>query len=155
MIKMLLCISIVVSSSLVGFHYSNSLFRRKSILEDFLLQIKNCSTKIRYNSGDLCEIFNSSFMGVSFDSEKPFAEQWCEMLEDYSKTLSDEDIKILTDFSKNLGTYDVSGELSNISMYVEMLNSQIEKADYDIKEKSKLYKTLGMSFGLAVAILLI
>ncbi len=155
MFKLLLCIAIVASSSLLGFSFSNSLYRRKSVLEDFLLQIKNCSTKIRYSSGNLCEIFNNCFIGFRFSPEKPFHEQWSEMLSGYSKILSDEDIKLLTDFSENLGTYDVSGELSNISMYIEMLYEQIEKADSDIKEKSKLYKTLGMTFGLAVAILLV
>ncbi len=155
MIKLLLCIAIVVSSSLIGFYYSNSLYRRKRVLEHFLIQIKNCSTKIRYNSGDLCEIFSNSFTDFTFDSQISFCKQWSDMLKGYSKILSDEDIKILLEFSENLGTYDVSGELSNISMYIEMLSAQIEKADLDIKERSKLYKTLGMTFGLAVAILLI
>ena len=155
MIKLLLCIPIIASSSLVGFSYSNSLYRRKSVLENFSLMIKNCSTKIRYNSGDLFEIFDTESINYSFNTKKPFCEQWCEMLKAYSKILTIEDIKILKDFSENLGTYDVSGELSNISMYIEMLSAQIEIADQQIKEKSKLYKTLGMSFGLAVAILLI
>lgn len=155
MVKALLCIIVVLSSTYIGFNYSTALYRRKSVLESFELELRNCSTKIRYNSFELSKVFENSFMGYSFDDKRPFSEQWCEMLVSYSKILSEEDIGILTDFSKNVGTYDITGEISNIDMYIELIKAQINEADLNIKSKSKLYKTLGVSFGLAIAILLI
>lgn len=155
MIKLSLCIIVILSSTLVGFSYSSMLTKRKSVLEAFILELKKCSTQIRYSSKSLSSVFEDNFMNYSFCDNKPFESQWKDMLEKYHKILNSDDLNVLQEFSKTLGTSDVSGELTNIDMYIEMLKLRVKDAELNISLKGKLYKTLGLSFGLSIAILLI
>lgn len=155
MLKMLSCVLIISCSTIVGFSYSTKLYERKKILENFVLLLKNYSTRIRYNSQCLSVVFSDNFMNYSFCDDKPFCDQWIKMLEQYFKILSVDDIRILTDFSKSVGTADEQSEQKNIEMYTKLLQANIEKAKDDIAQKSKLYRTLGLSLGLVIAILLI
>lgn len=155
MFKLLLCIVFIMSSTVVGFAYSNKLYKRKSTLEDFVVALTNCSTQMRYTSHSLSKIFADSFIEYSFCDNKPFAPQWTDMLKDYSNILTRDDISLLSNFSHTLGTCDTLGELSNIDMYIELIRKNISDAQNDIEQKSKLYKTLGLSLGLVVSILII
>lgn len=154
-LKLLLCLLIVLCSTLVGFSYSSKLYNRKKILESFELEFKNIKTVIRYSSKELYKIFENSFIDYQFNDEEPFSVQWEEMLESYSKTLTYSDIEILSNFGRTLGTSDLAGELNNIDMYLALLYSQISQAKQNIDTKSSVYKTLGLTLGLAVAIILI
>ncbi len=155
MLKLILCMVIVVSSTLGGFYFSNKLSKRKTVLESFELELMNTSTKIRYNCTALSRVFENNFMGYTFDDSRPFSVQWCEMLKGYINILTGEDIRVLSDFSKNVGTLDLSGELSNINLYIELIRERIKDAEKNIETKSKLYQTFGASLGLCIAILLI
>ncbi len=155
MFKMLLSLLVVLCSTLVGFSFSNKLYKRKRILESFVLLIKNSATKIRYTNSTLASVFSENFMECEFDEETPFLHQWDKMLEKYSNMLNSSDIKILHDFASSLGTTDVIGEEKNIEMYLLLLNEKIVDASECIQKKSKLYKTLGLSVGLTVSILLL
>lgn len=155
MFKLLLCILIVLCSTLVGFSYSSKLSARKRLLDSFVLELKNVKTIIRYSSKELHTVFENSFINYKFCDDKPFSEQWNDMLKMYSKILNASDMEILINFGKTLGTSDLSGEISNIEMYIALLYSQISQAQQSIETKSGVYKTLGLSLGLAVAIILI
>ncbi len=155
MFKMLLCIVIVTCATLIGFSYSSKLYKRKAVLQNFVLELRKCSTQMRYVSPQLSQIFSDNFMNYNFSDSMPFYSQWTDMLDGYSDVLSKNDIATLNAFAKNLGTTDTIGELNNIELYTEMLEKNIENAQNDIDKKSKLYKTLGLSAGITVSILLI
>ena len=155
MLKILLCGVIVLSSTVLGLYYSNILFRRKEILQMFINNLKDAQTRIRYESGNLCEVFSDRFVGFTFDSDKMFLPQWIELLKIYDNSLTKNDTKLLISFAENLGKTDVSGEISHIQMYVELLNSSVNEAENSINSKSKLYRTFGVSVGLLISILLI
>ncbi len=155
MLKILLCLVVVLSSTVLGFYYSNRLFRRKEILQLFINNLKDAQTRIRYESSNLCEIFSDKFSDFTFDSEKIFLQQWSELLKLYHDTLTKSDIKLLLSFAENLGKTDVNGEISHIQMYVELLSSSVNEAENSINSKSKLYRTFGVSVGLLISILLI
>ena len=99
MIRLILCIVIVFSSTIGGFYFSSKLSKRKDILLNFELELKNTLTKIRYNQSNLSQLFENNFMGYSFDDSKKFSLQWNEMLNNYKEILTDEDIRVLADFS--------------------------------------------------------
>lgn len=153
--KILLCIVIVLSSTVLGFYYSNRLYRRKEILQLFINNLKVAQTHIRYESCNICEVFCDKFPQFTFDSEKVFFSQWAELLKIYETFLTKSDIKLLTSFAKNLGKTDVSGEISHIQMYIELLNTCVNEAEKSINSKSKLYRTFGVSVGLLISIMLI
>ena len=155
MFKIMLCIIIVASSSAAGFYYSHKLYDRKRILQNFVLELKKCSTLINYTSDALYKIFDGNFMNYEFSENVSFEAQWIEMLSVYKDKLKAEDIDCLGAFGRSLGTSDVNSEQKNIMMYIEMLNKCISDAENDILVKSKLYRIYGFSIGVTVSILLI
>ncbi len=94
-------------------------------------------------------------MNYKFIENKVFFEQWCDMLCKFKDVLTVEDLDVLESFAKKLGTSDTLGELKNIDMHLELISKSICDADADIKQKSKIYKTLGLSLGVTISILLI
>lgn len=66
-----------------------------------------------------------------------------------------EDIEVLKGLSKMLGSMDLEGQINNIDLISEFLNSQIREATNEKNKNEKMYKTLGVSIGLTIAIILI
>lgn len=153
--KPILCMVIVLSSTVLGFYYSNRLYRRKDILQLFINNLKDAQTIIRYESKNLCDVFSEKFTDFKFDNEKRFLPQWSELLKTYDKTLTKSDIRLLMSFAENLGKTDVDGEISHIQMYVELLSSRVSDAQNSINSKSKLYRSFGVSLGLLISIMLL
>ncbi|MBR2715636.1 MAG: stage III sporulation protein AB, partial [Ruminococcus sp.] len=155
MLELLLYLVLVLSTTMVGFSFSQKLFRRKEILQFFVLELRECMTKIRYSSMELSEVFSDRFSNYSFNSSVSFSIQWKEMLRAYSSFLSKDDMRILQGFGDTVGKSDASGELANIKMYIELLEEKITDAKNNIDKKSKLYKMFGLTSGLLITILLI
>ena len=66
-----------------------------------------------------------------------------------------EDKEVAKGLGKMLGKLDKNGQISEICLVDNFLDKQIENA-YEIQQKNKkLYKTLGISTGVAIAIVLI
>ena len=56
--------------------------------------------------------------------------------------------------SKLLGKTNLEGQVSEIKLTQSFLKKQIEYAEQERQKNEKLYKTLGMTIGLAIVILL-
>lgn len=56
---------------------------------------------------------------------------------------------------KLLGKTDIEGQLSEISLGLDLIGKQIKDAEYERNKNSKLYKTMGVIFGLGISIILI
>ena len=69
--------------------------------------------------------------------------------------LKDEDIGIIKKLGNMLGKTDVQGQLSEINLNMNFLDTQIAYAEESRKKNEKMYKTLGTIFGLAIIIILI
>ena len=54
-----------------------------------------------------------------------------------------------------LGKTDVEGQISEIKLVQNFLDTQIEQAEVERQKNEKLYKTLGGVLGLAIAIILV
>lgn len=48
-----------------------------------------------------------------------------------------------------------SGQVSEIKLIDNFLDTQIEKAEQDRKKNEKMYKTLGVTVGLAIVVILV
>ena len=155
MFKAAMCILIVICSAIIGCSYSNRLYKRRDILKSFVTQLSRCSTYMRYSSSELSALFRDNFMNYKFVDSKPFNIQWDDMLSEYQSILTDGDIQVLRDFAKNLGATDAIGQQENFELYLQMINRCVESAEEDIAKKSKLYKSLGISFGITLSIVLI
>ena len=71
------------------------------------------------------------------------------------KDLNEEDINVLKSLGKMLGNTDIEGQVSQIELTENLLNDKILEAQESKRKNTKLYKTLGIAAGLAIAIILI
>ena len=71
------------------------------------------------------------------------------------KNLKKEDIEVLKGLSNLLGKVDVEGQVSEIELVDNFINTQIEKAEEESKKSEKMYKVLGVTIGLAMVIVLV
>ena len=87
--------------------------------------------------------------------ELPAGKAWVEALESQNTNLKKEDIEVLKGLSNLLGKVDVEGQVSEIELVDNFLNTQIEKAEEESKKSEKMYKVLGVTIGLAMVIVLV
>ena len=68
---------------------------------------------------------------------------------------NNEDIKIIKSFWKLLGKTDINGQINEIELTLKLIEKQIENAEKEREKNSKLYKTLGITCGIGICIILI
>lgn len=147
----------------------------KAKLFDFrvieLIKIKNSlnmfKTKLQFTYAPIKEIFEeishiiykdtgNIFLGTIHELDnKIISEAWYSAIDKNKNSLNKEDIEIIKMLGKLLGRTDKEGQISEIDLTSNFIDKQIEKAEYDKNKNTKLYKTLGTVFGLAIVILLI
>ena len=102
-------------------------------------------------------------MRVGYDIEGIFAKESAEKLftlNGYKITpktsnLQKKDTEILEEYLSNLGMTDLESGINRTEVYRALLQKQIEQAEGEMKEKSRLYSLLGIFAGIFVAIILI
>ena len=71
------------------------------------------------------------------------------------KNINNEDKEIIKMFGKLLGKTDIKGQLGQIDLTSKLIEKQIEKAEIEKNKNLKLYKTMGMVFGIGICIILV
>ena len=82
-------------------------------------------------------------------------EAWEKEIKESDNSLSKEDIEILLSIGKVLGTTDVEGQVNQIILAEELIENKIKEAEIEKAKNAKLYRVLGTSAGLTLAIILI
>lgn len=131
----------------------------KNGLNMFLTKIKftyqsvpECFTDIGNNiDGNIGKIFSLS---ASLMKEKSAGEAWEKAVYLTQSFLNAEDKAIIKNLGRTLGQTDLEGQVSEIEIVQDFLNSQIELAEKEKEKNDKLYKTLGGVVGLAIVIIL-
>ena len=70
-------------------------------------------------------------------------------------SLNKEDINLIKSLGNMLGKTDVNGQISEITVSIGFIDSQIEKAEEECKKNERMYKSLGSIAGLAIVIILL
>lgn len=172
MIKLIGCIMIIFSTTVLGFNYGERLKRRTKELYEIQRCIFEIENRIVYTHTPLPEALKNT----AVKAEEPIStvlEQISYMLKEnkvYSVheafknafsnkienlSLKDEDINIILDFSKSLGESDIDGQREIFSLVIENIKKQIRISEDVIKKNVKMYRCLGFSMGAVVSILLI
>ncbi len=73
----------------------------------------------------------------------------------FMTALTAEDMRIVRSFFTSLGKSDVEGEIENCRLHEDMLLPQIEDAKQQVRDKTKLYCSLGLFAGLMISIIII
>lgn len=166
-IKGILLLLVFLCCSYIGKMISGQYKKRVEELKEMKKSFIAIETKMKYTYEVLPEIFKEVSGGlkesiknifekvVLLMEEKTAKEAWIEALENTKTNMAKEDIDILKGFGKLLGKTDLEGQVSQIELTNQFLETQIEKAEKELMKNEKLYKTLGTVSGLAIVILLI
>lgn len=121
----------------------------KFTYEDIATVFKDISKTIKGNIGKVFE--NASNKMIN----KNAGEAWEEALNVTFTALKQEDIEIIKGLGRMLGKTDINGQISEIELVSEFLETQIKEAEYEKNKNYKMYKTLGIVVGIAIVIILI
>ena len=123
--------------------------------------------KIKFTYAPIPEIFAE--IGESFEDSigKIFAqtsenmktmfagEAWEKAVDSVDTNFTSDDLNVIKGLAKMLGKTDLDGQVSEIRLTKEFLNTKINEAEIEKNKNSKLYKTLGVTVGLGAVIVLI
>lgn len=166
-IKTFILLSIFLASirmgKIIAKKYSNrveELRNMKNALNMFLTKIKFTYEAVPVSfseigtnvSGNVGKIFKTASENMQ---EKSAGEAWEESIEQTDTSFTKEDKDIIKALGKLLGKTDIDGQISEIKLVQNFLNTQIDLAEKEKQKNEKLYKTLGGVVGLAIVIILV
>ncbi|MCI8587475.1 MAG: hypothetical protein HFJ49_02550 [Clostridia bacterium] len=162
----LIFLLVTLLGSIIAKKYKN----RVKQLKELKVVLNIIETKIKFTQQPLTEIFkeiansekNNKSVNMIFKEtvknmqEECFEQVWNKaILSTKSKLdLTDEDINIIEGMGKTLGTTDIEGQVKEIEIIKEFIDSQIEKAEEERKKNEKMYKMLGGIAGIGIVIIL-
>lgn len=165
-VKYILLIAIFGLSTGIGILISKSYENRVIELKEFKNILNIMKTKIKFTYEPLAEIFKQISKDNKTNVEKifdqmanqityyPTKDVWENCIQDADISIKQEDKDILKKLGKLLGQTDVEGQISEIEVTQNFLDTQIEKAEEEKKKNQKMYKTLGIVTGLVFVIIL-
>ena len=146
------------------------LSQRADTLEQIQRLITRIATQIRYTAAPLRDILSplaveGEYKALLFlqdiqhelDHDKTLSSVWNQSVRNRQKVcgLNRADTELLVEFGNGLGKTDIEGQLSHCELYAELFSRQAENARQEVAAKGRLYTTLGIAGGLALALLLI
>lgn len=169
-IKLIGAAVLICSTSLIGFSLAADCSKRPKALRELQALLQMLENEISYLSNLLGEAFNRIYERSNLDTALLFKEAakyletggitadlaWERAVdENYSGlSLNKEDKAVLLTFGKMLGNSDLEGQLNNIKLISSQLKLQELKAEEMRQKNEKMYRSLGVLSGLAIAIIL-
>lgn len=168
-IKFIILITIFGASTSIGFLMSKKYKNRVIELREFKNGINTLEAKIRFTYEPISEIFSQISKNDQNNISKIFKkasnyigenttkEAWNKAIEELKPqlNLNDEDIRIIQNLGNLLGKTDIEGQISEIKVTSNFIDTQIIKAEEERKKNEKMYRNLGTIVGLAIVIILI
>lgn len=170
MFKNIALIVILFSTTTIGFLYGNDFRCRVKELKDLENMLSFIKNELRFSHDTITIILRKS-VNRSCNNVKSFINTLCDyidmdkvnsieegfyLVKDKCKTcLKEEDYKVLEDMFKTLGGWNIEGQMSMIDMALRNIYEQIQKAE-DLRMKNeKIFRSLGISAGAIIDILLL
>ena len=165
-LKLITYFLIFATSTTIGVIYSNRYKKRVTELKEFKTALNMLKTKIRFTLSPLRESFLEISKNVQSKTKVVFenayklmenenaTESWNRAINETELSLTKEDKEILSQFGKLLGKTDIYGQLNEIDLCLNFIDTQIDKAEDESKRNTKLYKSLGLVTGIGLIIIL-
>lgn len=166
-LKLLGLLIIFISSTYIGILISNKYQNRVKDLKEMKNALNIFCTKIKFTYEVVPKIFidisntisknvGSVFKLASDKMNQMTAGQaWSYALENSNTNMKKDDIEILKPLGNLLGKVDIDGQINEIKLAETFLDTQIEEAEEEKNKYTKMYKTLGITIGFAIVIILI
>jgi stage III sporulation protein AB len=167
-IKYILIFFIIIISLVIGRAYSKKYSNRVEELEQMKNILNVMKAKIKFTTIALPDIFdsiakeNKNNIGRIFEDAKEYMQEkstneaWRKavIINSTKTSFKKEDIEVVMALGKMLGSTDVDGQVNQIDLCTERLSQNIQEAEREKLKNAKLYKTLGLTIGLGLAIIL-
>ena len=152
---------------LIGNIISKRYMLRVKELKDFENALNIIESKIKFTYEPIPEIFRQTSKLLSENISKIFInasnymkdlnceEAWNKSVKESNTYLNKEDLENIKAFGKMLGKTDKEGQVSHLELSKTFIEMQIKKANDEEEKNAKMYKTLGVIYGLAIVIILI
>lgn len=166
-VKVFILFLIFYSSLKVGKVIARKYYNRVTELKEMKNALNMFLTKIRFTYESVPESFNEignnikgkigEIFKTASDKMKNMTagDAWEETIEKADTSLTDEDKNVIKNLGRMLGKIDLEGQVSEIKLVQNFLNTQIDIAEKEKQKNEKLYKTLGGVIGLAIVIILV
>lgn len=166
-IKYITLILILSSTTYIGILISKKYLNRVKDLKEMKNALNMFSTKIKFTYEPIPQTFKEISQKTKPNISKIFesvckkmdtqnaGKAWEEALEESNTNMTKEDIEVLKNLSNLLGKVDIEGQVNEVELVENFLDTQIELAEEEKQKYVKMYKTLGVTIGLAVVIILI
>lgn len=166
-IKYLTLILILSLTSYIGILISKKYLNRVKDLKEMKNALNMFSTKIKFTYEPIPQTFKEISQKTKPNISNIFknvcekmntenaGKAWEEALEESNTNMTKEDIEVLKNLSNLLGKVDIEGQVNEVELVENFLDTQIELAEEEKQKYIKMYKTLGITIGLAVVIILI
>lgn len=166
-LKFLDIILIISICSYIGFYKSKRFGKRVKNLKDFKNALNIFKSKIEFTYEPICEVFEEISKTVYQNNNNIFKDfcvnilkegvqdSWSDAVFESKLEFKNDDKEILNMLGKMLGKTDKDGQISEIELVSKFLDKQILEAEEQKSKNEKMYKSLGVICGLALAIILI
>ena len=167
-LKLILLAIIFCTSTIIGILISKRYSNRVHILKDLKNALNLFKVKINYSLETIPEIFNEISNKVKGPVGNIFADTvvninkgmlagkaWEQAVDSNSNELKKEDINSIKTLGKLLGSTDIEGQINQIELVKEFINTQITEALEAKNKNAKMYQKLGAIVGLVIVIILI
>lgn len=168
-IKIILLTGIFGTSTIIGILISKKYSNRVKMLKDIKNALNIFEVKINFSLETIPEIFNEISQKIKGQAGNIFAdtvanirnfnllagEAWEKAVENNCNELKKEDINCIKKLGKLLGSTDVEGQISQIKLVNNFIDTQIEEAEFEKNKNAKMYQKLGPIIGLIIVIVLI
>ncbi len=166
-VKILILILVFGSSFSIGKLIAGKYINRVKELKEMKSALNIFETKIKFTYESVPEIFEQignqmegNIGSIFKESSKKMkdvsaGEAWIQSIEKTESNLNKEDKEILKKLGKLLGRTDADGQISEIELVSNFLDTQIDIAENERSKNEKMYKTLGGIIGLTLVIIFI
>ena len=166
-IKFIILLVILGISIYIGILVSKKYVNREKELKEFKNALSILGTQIKFTyeplpiifkqigeitKGNTGNIFTNAYKQMG---KYTASKAWENAVEESNGSLKKEDKDVIKRLSNLLGQVDVEGQLKEIALVDNFLNTQIEKAEEERKKNERLYRILGTTIGMAIVIILV
>lgn len=170
MFKGILCLVIVLACGGLGMMKSQTYSQRLAELAGMKDMIQMLRTEMSYRKDPLPTVFarisaykDAVAMNILWEcslrmkESLNFKECWQEAVETACarSCMTEEDLAIIKDLGLQLGKSDVQGQEAMFSLADAKLETQIREAAKDKESRGRMYRGLGFSIGIVIAVILI
>ena len=153
-LKYIILFFIFWTSSFIGILVSKRYSNRVKELQEMKSALLMFEAKIKFKYEPIPEIFKEISNKFSEHIEELFENSvtkmknksasvaWCESIEESNNNMNKEDKEVLKGLSKLLGKTDINGQISEIKLVSNFLDTQIQIAQKEKEKNGKMYKTL-------------